>query len=208
MFTFVVVAAVVAAAPPAVGVEAAEVLVEVGGATPGWQASFDVKGGADDVFAVLADVEGAGKVIFPSVKSVKQVARRSAQTRELEYVVNGGMSDMSYMTTNTVTPNKDGGGSATWHRLSGDFDVLDGSWVVTPLPTPGWCHVVYVSRVALGPGFMQGLVRGGVHDALVGIGARVRSQVAVAAKKKPTDPPAASESLTPAPTSAASTTTP
>ncbi|MDP2340896.1 MAG: SRPBCC family protein [Deltaproteobacteria bacterium] len=178
MILFAVVVAVVAAAP----VEAPEVIEVAEGVTPGWRATFDVHAEANDVLDVVVDQPRYSKTLFSGVKSLKVLTPPAAGTWQMEYTTDGAMS-FTYVSKNVLKKSPDGGGTLSWSRLSGDFDVVEGSWVITPLSEPGWSHVVYTVRVAMGPGFMQGFLRDGIKDSTTGIAGRLRAVMARLPKK-------------------------
>lgn len=178
-------------------VEAPEVLAEVDGDTPGWQATFVVHADADAVLAAVADQPRNSKALSPSVKSLKVLGPTTSGTWQTAFTVEGA-GEMNYISNNVLKKSPGGGGSLSWSRASGDFKVVEGSWVIAPLPEAGWSHVTYTVRVAMGPGFMQGFVRDGVKKSSTGIAGRLR---AVMARQPKAAAPAE-------PTPSATTTTP
>lgn len=171
-----------ALAPVDVEAVAPEVITVLDEDTPGVGARFVVHAGADEVLALLEDAETVSRPLFQSVKAVK-VERRTPDVTHNTYTVDG-FGDLIYTTENRVTRHPGGGGVLTWRRIAGDIDVVEGSWVFTPAADPAFTRCDYVSKVAMGPGFLSGLVRSGIKDATVGLADRLRGLLAQQAAKR------------------------
>ncbi len=110
-------------------------------------ATFTVNQPRDVVFSVLNDLSRF-KQIFPNVLEVK-VVRDGETSRDVFFRVDAVISEGSYTLRRNISQSKTAD-IISWNRLSGDANVIRGSWTLTDGPKEGTTHLTYRSYVDVG----------------------------------------------------------
>lgn len=169
-------------------------------------ATFEVRQPREIVFETLNDVAGF-KRLFPNVLDVK-VVRESEGSKDVFFRVDAVLSEASYTLRRTWKQGKSVD-VIRWNRLSGDANVIKGSWQLSDTDKEGVTRVVYRSYVdvsALVPtSTVRSIAMGKIEDMVV----RVRKACDERAAKTPAKPalaptpaPVAAPEPAPAPTPA------
>jgi carbon monoxide dehydrogenase subunit G len=122
----------------------------------GLVATFEVSQPRAVVFETLNDTKGF-KDIFPKIHEVK-VVREEGTTRDIFFRVDAVFADASY-TLRRVYERGPSMDVIVWNRLSGDANVIRGSWTLTDAKKPGVTKVVYRSFVDVSAVVPMALVR-------------------------------------------------
>ena len=107
-------------------------------------ATFTIAESRDIVFETLNDIKGFKK-IFPNVLEVKVVSEKEG-SRDVFFRVDAVLSEASY-TLRRVHKTGKIAHIISWNRLSGDANVIRGSWTLTDGAKEGTTKVVYRSYV-------------------------------------------------------------
>lgn len=131
----------------------------------GLKASFVVEQPRDVVFETLNDLSGF-KTLFPNVLEVK-VVREKGATRDVYFKVDAVLSEAEYTLRRKAQRGKVAH-TISWNRLSGDANVIRGSWILVDGKKEGTTKVTYRSFVDVSAFVPTGTVRdiavGKVHE--------------------------------------------
>ena len=131
----------------------------------GLKASFVIEQPRAVVFDTLNDLDGFKK-LFPNVLEVK-VVRTDGDTRDVFFKVDAVLSDAQYTLRRKASRGKVAD-TISWNRLSGDANVIRGSWILVDGKKPGTTKVTYRSFVDVSAFVPTGTVRdiavGKVHE--------------------------------------------
>jgi len=156
----------------------------------GLVATFVVNQDRDVVFEVLNDIKGFKKV-FPNILEVKLV-RESESSRDVFFRVDAVLSEASYTLRRNHSRSKIVD-IITWNRLSGDANVIRGSWTLSDGDKPGVTRVVYSSYVdvsALVPtSTVRSIAMGKVEEMVVRIRKACDERAAAAPSPAPAPAP-------------------
>lgn len=110
-----------------------------------------VKARPEQVWQILTDFPNAHKV-FPQVKKCEMVEDRG-MSKVVKHTItpSGCPGSFTYVLELKETPNR----AMEWHRISGDFKEVDGSWRLEPIDGGHNTLVTYSSHVTGGL-FMPG----------------------------------------------------
>lgn len=143
----------------------------------GLKASFVVDEPRDVVFETLNDLAGF-KTLFPNVLEVK-VVRTDGDTRDVYFKVDAVLSEAEYTLRRTAARGKVAH-TISWNRLSGDANIIRGSWILVDGKKPGTTRVTYRSFVDVSAFVPTGTVRdiavGKVHEMVDRVRAACRAR--------------------------------
>lgn len=136
-----------AAAAPAHAQPPVKITEDESQGVKGLIATFTVDQPRDVVFDVLNDLSRF-KQIFPNVLEVK-VVREDERSRDVFFRVDAVISEASYTLRRTAN-RSDTADILSWNRLSGDANVIRGSWTLTDGKKEGTTLLTYRSYVDAG----------------------------------------------------------
>lgn len=110
----------------------------------GLKATFQVNQPREVVFSMLNDLEQFMK-IFPNVLAFKVLSRKG-NSLDVHYRIDAVLAEAEY-TLRRKFLRKGGYDLISWNRLSGDANVIKGSWLLTDGKQSGTTNVVYQSYV-------------------------------------------------------------
>ena len=145
----------------------------------GLEATFVVPHQRAVVFATLNDLDSFQK-LFPNILEIK-VVRTEGNTRDVYFRVDAVLSEAEYTLRRAASPGKLAD-TISWRRLSGDANIIRGSWILVDGAAEGTTKVTYRSFVDVSAVVPTAMVRdvaiGKVHEMVD----RVRAASAQAAK--------------------------
>ena len=116
--------------------------------TRGLEAVFHVAVPADDLLAILWNVDHFGR-LFPDVKEITVERRHPGEPEvlDLAYRVDAVVKEVCYVLRRELDPE---GRAITWKELSGDLKRVRGGWWVETTDAPGVSRLVYRAFVDIG----------------------------------------------------------
>ena len=136
---------------------------------PGIQAKFIVSASIDRIWEVLLDYEQFPE-IFSGIKKMS-VLHENHSGAFIEFWIDAVLAELHYILYRHYEIPRQ---RITWKRISGDLQVIEGSWEIRDTAKPGATLVIYESYVKVGGAVPTRLIRWGAKRKAREMGKQLR----------------------------------